>query len=249
MRHESIGCYVNIFHTTIFAPYTFTERAFPSLRNLHNQKCCVLFLPLLTIWNTRIFFDTLFPSWWHGAFYYLASPKAEKKSMWYLTSTVQFGNFKVGEVVMGGVPHRYLYDFTIQSWKFSLPCCKLIFDSLYHQSPKQFLSWVVPFRRPKCFTGRLCTSQSREQGIWQTCSSNPILSRPLLLRLTFRSEPSRRIEVPALSYDSIRIISEEKDSSISILKMKHLNPVWLNFSLWNFPYPSLRNIADAARRP
>lgn len=54
MRHESIGCYVNIFHTTIFAPYTFTERAFPSLRNLHNQKCCVLFLPLLTIQNTRM---------------------------------------------------------------------------------------------------------------------------------------------------------------------------------------------------
>lgn len=79
----------------------FAETAFPSLRNLHNQKCCVLFLPLLTIWNTRIFFDTLFPSWWHGAFYYLASPKAEKKSMWYLTSTVQFGNFKVGEVVHG----------------------------------------------------------------------------------------------------------------------------------------------------
>lgn len=71
----------------------------------------------------------------------------------------------------------------------------------------------------------------------QTCSSNPIPSRPLLLRLTFRSEPSRRIEVPALGYDSIRISSEEKDSSISILKMRHLNPVWLNFSLWNFPYP------------
>lgn len=32
----------------------FAETAFPSLRNLHNQKCCVLFLPLLTIQNTRM---------------------------------------------------------------------------------------------------------------------------------------------------------------------------------------------------
>lgn len=143
---------------------------------------------------------------------------------------------------MGGVPHLYLYDFTIQSWKFSLPCCKLIFDSLYHQLPKQFLSWVVPFRRPKCFTGRLCTSQSREQGIWQTCSSNPILSRPLLLRLTFRSEPSRRIEVPALGYDSIRISSEKKDSSISILKMRHLNLVGSISACGTFLTPSLRTL-------
>lgn len=75
------------------------------------------------------------------------------------------GILKLERQYMGGVPHLYLYDFTIQSWKFSLPCCKLIFDSLYHQLPKQFLSWVVPLRRPKCFTGRLCTSQSREQGI------------------------------------------------------------------------------------
>lgn len=76
----------------------------------------------------------------------------------------------------------------------------------------------------------------------QTCSSNPTPSRPLLLRLTFRSEPSRRIEVPALGYDSIRISSEKKDSSISILKMRHLNLVGSISACGTFLTPSLRTL-------
>lgn len=116
----------------------------------------------------------------------------------------------------------------LPSWKFSLPGCKLIFDSLRHQLPKQFISCLFPLGGPSASLATFAL-QSREQGIEQTCSSNPIPERPLLLRLTFRSEPSRRIEVPALGYDSIRISLEEKDSSISILKMRHLNLVWFNF--------------------